>query len=274
MNEMSRESRALIAAGRQGDALHAADKARIRSKLTHRIGAGLALGSAVTVSTAVAEAAHVTWLASVAAWLPAAAKVLGIVAAAGAVSVGVVSVVHPGAFGVPSRVSPTDQAAQVPHPTLNSVPARPHSTAAVQVDRSVSDESSPSQVLDTPERAVAVHREARNSSGPPMNGEATPTVDQVPGDDSLSSQVSAIREARAALRRGDSRAALAALDRAQGQGGPLEQEVILARVSALCLQGDATAARRAADQFLSRYPDSLLAPRIRSSCAFGSVPSP
>ena len=67
MTELSRESRALLAAARHRDGLSTADKDRIRGKLTRRLGAGLALGSAVTASAAVAEAAHTTVMATVAA---------------------------------------------------------------------------------------------------------------------------------------------------------------------------------------------------------------
>jgi outer membrane protein assembly factor BamD (BamD/ComL family) len=92
----------------------------------------------------------------------------------------------------------------------------------------------------------------------------------------LTSQIAAIREARLAIRQGNGAAALSALDGAfvQGQSGPLEQEATMARISALCLLGDRARARRTSEQFLSRYPESNLAGKIRSSCAFGDSDAP
>jgi len=97
MNGLSRESQALLAATRHRDGLSAADKDRVRDKLNRRLGAGLALGSAVTASATVAEAAHTALVATVAAWLPGAAKVLGVVAIASGVTVGAVRVSQHGA---------------------------------------------------------------------------------------------------------------------------------------------------------------------------------
>ncbi len=276
MNELSRESRALLAAARHRDGLSTADKDRIRGKLTRRLGAGLALGSAVTASATVAEAAHTTVMATVAAWLPAAAKVLGVVALAGGVTVGVVHVSHPTARttaavapaarnATPARVEPAARTREVPRPAL--VPDEP----AQEVKPEVAQPPAPVR-----EAASSAKREPRNPNTPLAAADSQPVNDAVAVDDGLSNQVAAIREARAAIRRGDGRAALAAIDRGlpQGQSGPLEQEATLARVSALCLLGDVATARRTAEQFLARFPGSLLASRIRSSCAYGAADSP
>ena len=276
MNELSRESRALLAAARHRDGLSTADKDRIRGKLTRRLGAGLALGSAVTASATVAEAAHTTVMATVASWLPAAAKVLGVVALAGGVTVGVVHVSHPTARttaavapaarnATPARVEPAARTREVPRPAL--VPDEP----AQEVKPEVAQPPAPVR-----EAASSAKREPRNPNTPLAAADSQPVNDAVAVDDGLSNQVAAIREARAAIRRGDGRAALAAIDRGlpQGQSGPLEQEATLARVSALCLLGDVATARRTAEQFLARFPGSLLASRIRSSCAYGAADSP
>jgi hypothetical protein len=275
MNELSRESRALLAAARHRDGLSAADKDRIRGKITRRLGAGLALGSAVTASATVAEAAHTTVMATVASWLPAAAKVIGVVALAGGVTVGVVRVTHPAArpsaavAAAPRNVAP----AQVQH----TAPPREVTQSALVPDepaQAIKPEATEPPAVR--ESAPSAKRELRNPNAPLPAMDSQPAANSAPVDDGLSSQVAAIREARAAIRRGDGRAALTAIDRGlpQGQAGPLEQEATLARVTALCLLGDVATARRTAEQFLARFPGSLLASRVRSSCAFSSADSP
>lgn len=275
MTDLSRESRALLAAARHRDGMSAADKDRVRNKLTRRIGAGLALGSAVTASATVAEAARAGALATVATWLPAAAKVLGIVAVAGGVTVGAVRVAHHRAAPAPAAVNQ----APANSPASREL-AKPN--LAREVPQLVASAQSESAVQPIEPIAPAVHevpavkRETRASNTAATGNEPALQGEVKPVDDGLSRQVAAIREARAAIRRGDGTTALSALDRGlpPGQSGPLEQEAILARVSALCLLGDVATARRTAEQFLARFPDSLLAPRIRNSCAFGAVNSP
>jgi hypothetical protein len=276
MNALSRESRALLTAARQSERLSAADKDRIRGKLSRRIGAGLALGSAVTASATVAEAAHTTALATVAAWLPGVAKVVGIVAIAGGATVGVVRVSQPvshpvleAASSLPSlpRATPASLekataviARELPAPVASAAPAIDAQNAAP------SGEATPAPVR-------AVSAPAKHDS---LGSDTSPAVAvAAPADDGLTNQVAAIREARAAIRRGDGRAALTAIDRGMpgGQAGPLEQEAVSARVAALCLLGDIAAARRTAEQFLVRFPASPLASGIRNSCAFSSTTS-
>ncbi len=277
MTELSRESRALLALARHRDGLSAADKDRIRNKLTRRLGAGLALGSAVTASATVAQAARTTALATVATWLPSAAKVLGIVAIAGGVTVGAVRISHhkppPSAAGADITHADSSGVREALKPTV----ARqlPQPTASLQPESPIRLGEPPAEPVPAPVREGSTTK-PRVSSAVSTVDELAPPVATPPVDDGLSSQVAAIREARAAIRRGNGTAALSALDKGlpQGQGGPLEQEAILARVSALCLLGDVATAKRTAEQFLARYPDSLLVPRIRNSCAFGAINSP
>jgi hypothetical protein len=306
MNRLSRESQALLAATRHRDGLSAADKDRVRDKLNRRLGAGLALGSAVTASATVAEAAHTTLVATVAAWLPGAAKVLGVVAIASGVTVGAVRVSQHGAqesaitataaplksISKPSIARELPQAAPISQgdrldrasePVTS--PASIRRLPAIKRDSYVSTASSVTNEPASQPAAKSTDDELSNQIAA-IREPAAPSVDDglssqiaairepaAPSvDDGLSSQIAAIREARAAIRRGDGRAALAALDKGlpPGQGGPLEQEAVFARVSALCLLGDVSSAKRTADQFLARFPDSLLVPRLRNSCAYGA----
>lgn len=183
-----------------------------------------------------------------------------------------------GAVHVAQRKAPTPAVvvnvprAELPalHENAKSVPAaQPPSESPLALGE---PDVSPAVVRELP----AAKREVRMVNAASIANEPVAPPDAKPLDDGLSSQVAAIREARAAIRRGDGASALVALDTGlpQGQGGPLEQEAILARVSALCLLGNVTAAKHSAEQFLARFPDSLLAPRVRNSCAFGAGGSP
>ena len=275
MNQLSRESRALLAAARHGELTSEADRVRIRGKLSRRLAAGLAMGTAVTASATAAEAAHTGVLATVAAWLPGAVKVIGVVAVTGAVSVGVVQVVRTSAD---SPKAPATVVSSSLQPRL----ARPAAGAVAAVDAP----ETPSQVSGLQQEPAPVVQQtpaitakpAMRGALPPAPVADAPVSDDVPNSpgDNLGSQVSAIREARAAIRRGDPQAAIAAIDQQfpEGQASPLEPEATLARISALCRLGNAAAARRVAEQFLARFPESPLAERMRGSCAYVSVTGP
>ncbi|HEY5957287.1 MAG TPA: hypothetical protein VIV60_12065, partial [Polyangiaceae bacterium] len=136
-----------------------------------------------------------------------------------------------------------------------------------------------SSVVETaPEASIAVvaikmQPAAKREASVPseiVEAETQLPVPAPPSDNGLTGEIAAIREARAAIRFGNGRAALSALNRnfVAGQSSPLAQEATLVRVSALCLIGDTSAARRTAEQFLASYPESPLCSKIRSTCAF------
>ncbi|HEY4156582.1 MAG TPA: outer membrane protein assembly factor BamD [Polyangiaceae bacterium] len=82
----------------------------------------------------------------------------------------------------------------------------------------------------------------------------------------LAAELEALDAARAALSRGDAGGALSRLD-AYARAYPagrlvLEAEVL--RIDALSRSGQTTQARQRAEAFLRRYPNSVLAPRVRS----------
>lgn len=270
MKPLSQESRALLDAvrGREGPSI--ADRDRIRGKITARIAAGLALGSAVTASATVAEAAHVSGLAAVAAWLPAAAKVLSVVAIAGGVTVGAVRVSqHASAKAsqaVPSAISRERPETRVVEPSI-ALPLAGSARADEPASRPTEPHVSPSVTVCTRAPSTIKHEASAAVVPTPVEGAAPADP---PLDDGLTGQISAIRDARTAIRRGDGAAALAALNRGfvAGQSSPLAQEAALVRVSAYCAMGDLSAARRTAEQFLVNYPASPLGSKIRSSCAF------
>ena len=197
MTELSRESRALLALARHRDGLSAADKDRIRNKLTRRLGAGLALGSAVTASATVAQAARTTALATVATWLPSAAKVLGIVAIAGGVTVGAVRISH-------HKPPPSAAGADITHADSSGVREALKPTVARQLPQPTASLQPESPIQLGEPRAEPVPAPVREgSTAKPRISNAVATVDEPappvatqPVDDGLSSQVAAIREAR------------------------------------------------------------------------------
>jgi hypothetical protein len=71
------------------------------------------------------------------------------------------------------------------------------------------------------------------------------------------------------LRDGRAAQAIAALDAQSAlyAGGALGEEREVARIEALCALGRADDAREAGTSFLSAHPRSILAARVRASCA-------
>jgi hypothetical protein len=291
MSELSREARALLAAARRLERTSDDDRARIRSKLSRRLATGLAMGTAVTASATVAEAAHAGAWTTAVAWLPGAAKLISVAVVAGAVSVGTVNLVQTGSIvgsstsqvvsrNAETRVAPAMKMAAIEAaPAALAVSAVPAVPAEVSVPQSQDvpvvqplpgAATKPMPRESKPRQTVAEEREApapEHAAAPESSGVvSSPT----PVSDSLSSQVSAMREARADIRNGNAQAALAVLDRQfpPGQASVLLPEATLARIAALCALGNTAGARHLADDFLSRYPGSTLASRVRASCAY------
>ena len=291
MTQLSRESRALLAAARRLERTSDDDRARVRGKLSRRLAAGLAMGTAVTASATVAEAAHVSAWATAVAWLPGAAKIISVAMIAGAVSVGTVNLVQTGSVvgsaksHVVSRNPETHAAPTIKQAAIAAAPAALAVSAVPAVPTEVSAPQPQAVPVAQPVHSVVTKPMPRESNqrqamveAPETQAparEAAPAPSSLvssatPASDSLSSQVSAIREARADIRNGNAQAALAALDRQfpPGQSSSLLPEATLARIAALCALGNTAGARQLADDFLSRFPGSALASRVRASCAY------
>lgn len=279
MKQLSHESRALLAEVRRSEHLSQADKARIRSKLAQRIGAGLAVGTALTATAAAAEAAHGGALAGALAWLPAVSKVVGVIVITGAVGAGVAKVTRPDArtAPVPAEVVPRVNGSHRAQPAIAaSVVTRAAAVAVtetgvgnVEPEASVPPLQRSKPLIPSPSKPVQREAAARTS------GEVSARLDDT-ATDRLTDQVAAIRTARAAIREGDPRAALAILDREMpaGRATALAPEAALARVAAYCRLGQTEAARHAAEQFQRDYPQSPLTARLREPCAGASSPHP
>jgi len=270
VTSLSPQSQSLIAAARGRSGMTADDKTRIRGKLAQRIGGAIAAGSALATSAGAAQATHLSVLSAVAAFTPATVKWVMLFALSGAVGAAAVQVALPR-----HRAKASVQASNAAIPPkrerlatqpFEPVAMAPASIAPTEHPTAPSPTASPSAAAPA---AKTGHLPQKSGASAATN-DATGTAETThSGDDTLARQVSAIRESRAAIRRGDAKTALAALDEFSGehQGGPLEQEALLARVSALCLAGDTARARLVAARFKARFPDSLQVPRLTHTCA-------
>ena len=92
---------------------------------------------------------------------------------------------------------------------------------------------------------------------------------------SLAEEIALLRQAQQALGKSQAERSLALLDAMAERhpNGQMGEEATAARVLALCEAGRAAEAHAHAERFLSTYPGSVLAGRVRSSCAFQQAPS-
>jgi hypothetical protein len=106
------------------------------------------------------------------------------------------------------------------------------------------------------------------SAGPSLPAAPTASAARPEVNDSLPEEVNMLRDARAALDRGDARRALAILDahEARFSRGTLYEERLASRVQALCASGQTDAARRAAEELERAAPRSPHLTRVRASC--------
>lgn len=289
MTGLSRESRALISGCRELERLSPRDKMRIHGKLSERISAGLALSTVLT-GAASAKAAPAAAMLGWASWFPTAAKIVGVLAMVGASAAGVVVATRSDA--PPSQPSVVTAASAPRAATSRRIAPRAPSPNQTQAEVPSMDPVS-TTAASAPEPALTERALAESATSTPIatrnrpiREHATPMPDLQPHDtagagssapvaldEGIRAQLAAIRQARAAIKRGDGMAALHALSEQfpNGISGPLEQEALLTRVSALCMSGDVAQARGIAQQFLAHFPRSLLAERVRNSCAFTEI---
>lgn len=115
-----------------------------------------------------------------------------------------------------------------------------------------------------PHRSVAPKRQRSRDADPPSKGASKPEVSAAA---KLSAELAVIREAQGALRKGDYRKTLEALQRHQKDfsGGSMIQDREALRTIALCRSGDARG-KAAASSFRLRWSKSLFLPRIEKAC--------
>jgi hypothetical protein len=114
-----------------------------------------------------------------------------------------------------------------------------------------------------PEETPAPKPREETPLRPEANTKAAPRA--LTGD-ALAEESALITEARADLKRGDARAALAALKRLKQKSpnGVLSQEREVLTIQALAKTGESTQAAKRARAFIERYPNSPHTPTLRS----------
>jgi hypothetical protein len=243
VTDLSPEARAIIDAGRDGDAAGDLERARVRRALFAKLAAG---GGAALASSSVAAAQGTAATSQVVAAATTAlplAKLLVPLAIIAAGSVGGTIAWH--ARGpAPTHAQPA--VVLVTPATTPRIAAPPPALAPVVIERPAP-------------RHVAVSRPAT----------ATRVHEAPVSTNRLAEETALLASANAALRAGSSTRALALLDDYDHRypAGVLREEVLATRIIARCELDAGGATKNAdADAFLARHPKSPLAPRVRSSC--------
>jgi hypothetical protein len=238
MSGLSPEARSIIEAARGGDDPSPHDRKRVRSSLVLRLGAGAAtVGAATSAGTAAAAgASHAAGTGLLVGLLPKGFAVLSAVTAIGV-----------GAYVAHEPEAPSQEA--VVSVTVSSSP--PPAASEVRVPFVPVEPQPPTEIAPTVERPNHAPAPAKVPEGP-----------------SLASEVESLREAHTALREGKANEALDVLDRdaAPADSSALDQERAAVRIFALCRLGQTDEARRLAGEFLTKWPSSPHAPRVRTAC--------
>ena len=298
MKGLSRESRALIDAARDGDNPSANDRKRVRAALARKIAVGAAAGAVAATATHAAQAGTLAAGTAAGAGVAAAgaAGVAGAAAgtatagagtsiAAGAIATGfgaklLVTVAIVGAVGAGTvtyskhesakRVAAATQVAAVA-----SDPARgagqvvkgvaPGAIGEVNTAPAVLAADSPNVVAPVPASAGgSLQTGAPPSPSPPV---AVATIPSSIAPD-LDAELALLQEAHAALRANEGARALRLLEEHSRRfpNGELGEESEAARVFALCELGRVSEARDVAGRFLREHPRSPLAQRVSRAC--------
>ncbi len=269
---------------------------RLSASLGLAIGAGVATGTAAGVASAAEltapSATAISGVVQGAGSTVAGAKATGVIASvvASKVGIGVVCFALGGAtaLGVDrqlddisaSHPAPGEHAmidasghgpvVRVPVAVSASVAASPSAVPSPSADASVVSVTEPSTTGDVPSDPVSLgerHGRANRTSGAKLAssssaGSQTPTHDLT-----LAAERVLIERARSALARGDHRAGLVSLARHQQRfpAGRLQEEREALTIQALSASGQMDAARKRADAFRQRTPDSILLPSVEAA---------
>jgi hypothetical protein len=291
MNQLGRESRALVDAARDGDDPLPEDRARVRRRLV-QLGVGVAL-TTVASGTAAATAASMgggaggagavaTGAAASIAPGPLAASgtllTTSVVSSFGVMAVKVVAaVVLVGGIGTASvkgvsvyRAHQASVASQAAHTTHTTTPvAAPAPVGGAQETSPVAAAPvaipSPSVVEPSPPPTGQVPA----TNPPPSSGARSTAATSRGVSDTLKAEYTLLRGAEGLRVGGDPSAALANLDEyaARFPRGVLAEEYAAQRVLTLCDLGRVADAKVEGRRFLLEHPHSPLAEHVRESCA-------
>jgi hypothetical protein len=237
MSDLDPELERLFRAARSEEDPTDDDRRAVRRSLATRVATAAAAGAAATLATRSAAAAGGAALGK--------ATLLGSFAAglgAGAV------------VGVAVTVAVVTTGSEKPSEHLNSVSvtAPSHAPSAAPMPRAAAE--------PTPEPLPSAS--ALVEQTPPRPGEI-PSVTPL-----LQAETRALADVQRALRDGQADEALRLLAEQERRFalGALHEERAASRVIALCAAGRVAEGRRARDRFLSSYPNSPAADRVRASC--------
>src|SRR5450432_2850673 len=249
MDDLSPNTRALLDAARSFDDPTDEDRDRVRAGVMLRVGSVAAIGTAA-ITAAKSSSAAASALPLIANSLTTTTIFSGMVAKVG-VAVVLAGAVASGAYVALRPARPTPVVAMASH-TPVAAPATP--------------------VAALPLAATDPEPAAVDLADLPMD-DAKPSPSRLGHARSadLEGEMKLLRTADAALRRGDSAAALAALNKhaALYPTGVLSQEREGVRAIALCSGGSLSQGQSAAQRFLAHAAKSPLASRIRSACSLG-----
>jgi hypothetical protein len=247
MDDLSPNTRALLDAARSFDDPTDEDRDRVRAGVMLRVGSVAAIGTAA-ITAAKSSSAAASALPVIANSLTTTTIFSGVVAKVG------IAVVLAGAIASGAYVA-----------------LRPaHPTVAVASQNAVVAPVAPA--VAPPVAAIDPQPAAVDPTDLPTD-DAKPSTSHLGHARSadLEGEMKLLRTADAALRRGDSAAAIAALNKhaALYPTGVLSQEREGVRAIALCTGGSLSQGQSAAQRFLAHAAKSPLASRIRSACSLG-----
>lgn len=263
MDELPTQASGVLDAAREEMSPSDAQKARVRMAVFAAT-AGAVAGTSATAYAA-GTARFASWVATGTKWLAA----VGVVVAAGTTAVQVARpapTVHRAQPRAASSVTATPTASRPAAASASAPSALPVATdAPTSMPLMAAQDATP--------QGLRVRHAKRNDAKVEPEGAGSTTAPEP--DHALAARATAsedeivlMKRAAGALRAGQGGEALSLLSEhaARFPQGMLAQERDGLRVLALCASGDAEHARREAERFLQRAPQSPLAARIRKGC--------
>lgn len=260
MRPLSLEARSLIeAAGLEAaDEPTAADRVRVQRLLMSGL-SGTAAGSAASLGLGTAKAAKLAFLSKL---------ILPVVVGTAAAGTG--SYYAYQAYRraqAPSVSQPANSPARASHglgsPARPGGPSLPAVGAPLSATRQGDAPHGSDSLMPVPDRRSTTLRSTDRNSV-----RARPGQPGARAQGNLQQETHLLRQVHSEIRNGQGKEALARLreyDQRFGEG-VLRAEHHAARVLALCQMGETGKARVEAERFLSRWPSSPLAPRVRDAC--------
>jgi RNA polymerase sigma-70 factor (ECF subfamily) len=255
MSDLLPEDRALIEAGAPDDLPTAQDRDRVRAGLSAQFG--------ITVAGAAGEGAAGPGTKTAVAAVSGTAKVVKLAVVLGVVALGGAGA----AIAIAPRtgdLQPSSSVAKGTAPVPIAIVTPPSARAPTTTDQAMPVDQLPSAPAVSPRSSFRGTRTSLPPASSPTQGETLP----IPPRDALAEETRILREANAAMQKGDAESALSLLSEhgRRFPAGVLAEERDVERVLALCGAGRVADARVEATRFLTDRPRSPLAGRVRTSC--------